>query len=317
MDKRVKETIGILIGDFIVIDYSKDKKKYLCKCQKCGEEKYLSKSDFKRIGSILCKCTRSGVNKGDKYYKLTALQRDMSRLGEGRVQWLWQCDCGNIISAPLNRIKNGNTKSCGCLNNEKRLARINKINSQLEDLTGMEFTRLTVIRQATSEEILNRPKGSRYWYCKCQCGADHIVSTSDLKGEKVKSCGCLISYGEEKIANLLFENNICYQKSYIFSDLKAQRQLRYDFAILDSDNNLMYLIEYDGIQHFSERDQFQKGTNSFKKNQIRDELKNKYCLEKNIPLIRIPYTHLKKITIDDLKLETSTFILKGDDEENA
>lgn len=47
MDKRVQKTIGTIIGDFIVKDYSPDIHKYLCKCQKCGEEKYLLKSSFK------------------------------------------------------------------------------------------------------------------------------------------------------------------------------------------------------------------------------------------------------------------------------
>lgn len=41
-----------------------------------------------------------------------------------------------------------------------------------------------------------------------------------------------------------------------------------------------------------------------------DELKNEWCKNNNIALIRIPYTHLNRITIEDLKIETSNFILK-------
>lgn len=58
---------------------------------------------------------------------------------------------------------------------------------KLVDLTGREFTRLRVIRRAE-----NKP-GSRQvlWQCECSCGNTAIVSSSDLVGEKVKSCGCL------------------------------------------------------------------------------------------------------------------------------
>ena len=33
------------------------------------------------------------------------------------------------------------------------------------------------------------------------------------------------------------------------------------------------------------------------------------CKENNIPLIRIPYTHLNKLCLEDLLLETSNFIV--------
>lgn len=48
---------------------------------------------------------------------------------------------------------------------------------------------------------------------------------------------------------------------------------------------------------------------TLKNTQAHDKIKNKWCKENNIPLIRIPYTHLDKISIDDLKLETSKFII--------
>ena len=41
-----------------------------------------------------------------------------------------------------------------------------------------------------------------------------------------------------------------------------------------------------------------------------DKLKNQWCVDHNIPLIRIPYTHFSKICIDDLKPETTQFLIK-------
>ena len=49
--------------------------------------------------------------------------------------------------------------------------------------------------------------------------------------------------------------------------------------------------------------------------QKRDMYKNNFCFENDIPIIRIPYTHLNKLHIQDLLPETSPFLLQKPDEE--
>lgn len=62
------------------------------------------------------------------------------------------------------------------------------------------------------------------------------------------------------------------------------------------------LIEYDGEQHFRATE-YMGGEKKWKENQIRDKLKNAYCLENNITLIRIEYTQFNNIeTILEQKL---------------
>lgn len=66
------------------------------------------------------------------------------------------------------------------------------------------------------------------------------------------SCGCLKqSQGEYIIENILKKNNISYKKEYVFSDLLSPKNgyLRFDFAILDDNNMVKKLIEYDGETH--------------------------------------------------------------------
>jgi hypothetical protein len=98
------------------------------------------------------------------------------------------------------------------------------------------------------------------------------------------------------------------QKSFQDCLLKSGRKGRFDFFI-----NNQYIIEFDGSQHFS-----WKGNNTwnnkdkFKTTRENDLVKNKYCFEHNIPLIRIPYNI--KYTIDDLKLETTRFLLTPENE---
>jgi hypothetical protein len=56
---------------------------------------------------------------------------------------------------------------------------------KLIDLTGKTFNRLTVIERDTTKSKRTR------WICKCSCGTETVVLGSDLKDQKVKSCGCL------------------------------------------------------------------------------------------------------------------------------
>ena len=139
------------------------------------------------------------------------------------------------------------------------------------------------------------------------------MGTSDLKKGKVRSCGCLNSRGEQKITKILTENNYRFAKQFFFEDLKNsynERHYFYDFGILDENNVLQYLIEFDGIQHFSSEHQFGKdGEKSFKQIQERDKIKNHYCWNHNIPLIRIPYTKLESLNINDLNIKTTKFLL--------
>lgn len=47
--------------------------------------------------------------------------------------------------------------------------------------------------------------------------------------------------------------------------------------------------------------------------QKRDNNKTLWCKRNNIPLIRIPYWHLKNLKIKDLMLETSKFLVSNGD----
>lgn len=55
-----------------------------------------------------------------------------------------------------------------------------------ENLSGKRFNKLVVLRRAE-----NNKNGSARWICKCDCGNITTVSAGNLKGNSVKSCGCL------------------------------------------------------------------------------------------------------------------------------
>ena len=100
-----------------------------------------------------------------------------------------------------------------------------------------------------------------------------------------------------------------YKQEYIFNDCRDTNPLPFDFAIEDK-NGRAYLLEYDGGQHFEEISHWGKLEDRRK----HDLIKNQYCFKNNIRLIRIPYD--TKYTIDDLKPETTRFLLTPENEQD-
>ena len=55
---------------------------------------------------------------GFKFGKLTVIEKTSKRLC-GHVVWRCRCDCGNVKDTIGFRLKNGDARSCGCLQSEK------------------------------------------------------------------------------------------------------------------------------------------------------------------------------------------------------
>ncbi len=97
------------------------------------------------------------------------------------------------------------------------------------------------------------------------------------------------SRGEDYIKNYLENNNIYYIRNHIFDGCKNKKGLRFDFYLQALDT----IIEYDGEHHFKENKYFGIGNLEYvRKN---DEIKNRFCRENNIKMIRIPYYDYDKI----------------------
>jgi hypothetical protein len=58
-----------------------------------------------------------------KFGRLTVLGEAPHRSADGRVMWQLRCDCGTEFERTAKVVKNGNTKSCGCLAREMTAAR--------------------------------------------------------------------------------------------------------------------------------------------------------------------------------------------------
>lgn len=188
-----------------------------------------------------------------------------------------KCQCGTIKEVRISYILDGRSKDCGC-------GRKNTISNLFsKDLVGQRFGKLLVV-----ENIEGRSKTGRKLYkCLCDCGNEIILHTNQLTTHHTNSCGCLLSYYNMCIKQWLTDNKIKFKAEYTIR--YNCTTYRFDFFL--PDYNLF--IEYDGKQHFepvryytqSDEEMIQ----AFQETQKRDAIKNKYCEENNINLLRIPY----------------------------
>lgn len=126
---------------------------------------------------------------------------------------------------------------------------------------------------------------------KCACGrvfTTSFVNYSKYGVDTCYSCSRKESEGERDIRRLLELYGVNFIKEKRFVDCRDIKPLPFDFYL--PDYNLC--IEFDGMQHFEPR----FGERKFKITQKHDKIKNQYCEDNNINLIRIPYWEGSKIS---------------------
>ena len=260
-----------------------------CRCD-CGNEKDVLSTSLTSGHTQSCGCLQkektSAANKrnidlvGHRFGRLVVLSRSTTS-----AKWVCRCDCGNLVEVTTTHLKTGHTKSCGCLQKD--------ITSEVRgiNLNRQRFGLLTVEGLDIEKSISEK----KYWVCQCDCGSRISVSTGDLRSGNTQSCGCSkLSHGEMKIKSLLEEYNIPFEQEKSFPDCvnpSTNRLLRFDFFV-----NNQYLIEFDGKQHYEQSLNWEP----LEDIQRRDRIKDAWCKEHNITLIRIPYTRLNTLTIEDL-----------------
>ncbi|OZV12372.1 hypothetical protein CIW83_09765 [Tissierella sp. P1] len=139
---------------------------------------------------------------GQKFGRLTILKKNR-RNKWGQILWLCKCDCGNTCEVISSSLRNGATKSCGCLQKEKARINGNKIGGKNRHyLEGKKFGKLTAIKE------VGRGNGGNIIYeCECECGNTIEIESRNLRNGATKSCGCLQREKAEMNISNLFEHN--------------------------------------------------------------------------------------------------------------
>ena len=109
---------------------------------------------------------------------------------------------------------------------------------------------------------------------------------------KMQGCpNCIkISKGEKTLSEFLKRKNINYISQMRFKECIDKQKLPFDFYIPEKN----ICIEFDGIIHF-EPVKFMGGEEKFIDRKRKDNIKNQFCINNKINLIRIPYNKINNI----------------------
>lgn len=220
--------------------------------------------------------------------------------------------CGKIFKARINNIKNGHTRSCGCYSLEQSIKNIKEYNAKgLPVWNKHEYKEGDEVGDYGVKYIKedgHQGKARKGIFGCPICHTYFSALIDNVSTGKTKGCGNHHSVGEERL-RLIFDNlgiKYEYQKSFPdnFSSI-THYPYHYDYYL--PDYNLC--IEYDGIQHFSYKENTAGWNNkeNYLQTQHNDKEKNEYCASHNINLLRIPYTDLSILNEQYIQKKLSTY----------
>jgi very-short-patch-repair endonuclease len=96
---------------------------------------------------------------------------------------------------------------------------------------------------------------------------------------------CSESIGEKKIREILTKNSVVFETEKSFEGCKYKHQLKFDFYLPNHNT----CIEFDGQQHFKKWEKWNDRDVDLENRIKRDKIKNQFCLDNNIKLLRIRY----------------------------
>ena len=272
----------------MLYNYNGGKRTYArCLCD-CGNERIVKIDELVTGKVIACnECTEQlrieKVRKdytGQRFGRLVVKEMLYNYGPNNRTHALCICDCGNEKIVDMRNLIGGSVRSCGCWERESRFERSHYI-----DITGNKYGKLTVIGLSGNKYS----NGAVLWDCECECGNHVQASYTSLTKGQTLSCGCRKnSKWEDFIDNYLRSQNIDFVREKRFPDCKniqGNNTLPFDFYI----ESLNLIIEYDGEHHFRPI-AYWGGQEKFEITKRNDNIKNEYCKNSNIKLLRLPYT---------------------------
>ncbi len=273
----------------IMGDYIGNKIKIKCKCLIDGTEWYAQPNHLlEGHGCPQCSAKKLAISKRnthDKFIQTLKLKNSnilvLGQYVDAKTKikcrclidgYEWETTPNNLLNGtgcPMcGRIKNINSKK---MTHEEFILKLNNINSNI-----------IVIDKYIASSYKIKVK------CK-QC--DCIWETTPNNLLRNHGCPkCNESKGEKLISQILTNHLIDYIQQYKFEDCKNIKSLPFDFYL----PNYNICIEYDGEQHFKPIKYF-GGQKAFQSQQQKDEIKNKYCQDNKIKLIRISYRDYENI----------------------
>lgn len=275
----------------LLSDYQSMRKRIDCQCNKCGFKWKATASNLKR-GTRCPSCAKKDLFKKRTFTQEQFEERAYQNYPEIEIigQYLNQdsyveCHCkkcennfqvwGNSILSgkikqicPYCRIDIRSTR----LSNQEFINRVKEIHPDIEVMGDFSTTR---------EKI------------KLKCNKCGYIWDGRANLLLFNHCGCpkcKESKGEKRVSNWLEKNGYIFLRQHKFDDCKDKKPLPFDFFLPE----LNICIEYDGMQHYFPYAYF-KGEEKLQYTQRHDNMKNSFCENNNIKLIRISYLEYDEI----------------------
>ena len=293
---------------------------YWCKCS-CGNPELVlvSATNLRKQRVKSCGC----LHKNSKHFIKRVPGAIVNKwellsffIKNNKKYWKVKCSCCGeetiILNSCLHKhfCKKRQKEGRILLKNVKEHPVINETPTNVKELTGTFFGKMEVLGYCC--KILDY----HYWVCKCHnCNQIKIMSSTTLRSKKTFACGCVNSLGELKITQFLIKNDIKFISQYKFQDCVNIKELKFDFLVYYPNTNDFFMLEFQGKQHeeptsFSSDKSKEAMEANLKYNQLRDNIKRKYCKNNNIELLEISckdYDNIEEILAKKLgiKLENT------------
>ena len=192
--------------------------------------------------------------------------------------------------------KNGYRTKCKCCTKEGRKIREKTTketyNIKLKESLGENY------------KIVSEYNSNKIEILHLKCGKTRFSTPSNGLRRRCPYCVNNNSYISRIFHNFLNYNELKYEVEYKISECKNILPLPFDFALFN-EKRLICLVEIDGEQHF-------KGNYRYNTSEIqrRDKIKNNYCRDNHIELIRIQYNTDNFITDFENILKKFNFNIK-------
>jgi hypothetical protein len=272
-------------GEIFQVDFKTFKRDERYKCKKCSKQE-ARKMEFKKLQDF--------VKNNKKGFELSCNESDYKT---ARSALLMKCDKGHIYNTRGMDIKRYGCPICSGFYQDTE-----SFKNRIYKLVGDEYTVLGEYKGADKKIKIKHNVCGHIW--------NPIASNFVNNGRRCPKCA--YSKGEDMICKILDKNKLNYQAQYRFNDCKNIKPLPFDFAIFNKDNELLFLIEYQGEQHYQpvkfNSISDEKANENLVNTRKRDNMKKIYCENNSITLLIIKYNefeNLEKIInkkLDEYKL---------------
>ena len=204
--------------------------------------------------------------------------------------------CGYLWSATLSNVTS--SKKTGCPNCAGNIPIKTKEEAQAKVDEAHGKDKIIV------EEYAGNVRSKSLFICvKCkQLWSSTLDSVTN--GKKTGCPHCKQWKHMKKVGKLiekLLPKGFTLKSEHTFNELRHRGLLKIDFAILDSENNVVGLIEVNGKQHYEYVPHFHRnGVSDYLDQVERDNKKAVFAVENNYPLLVVPYWVRKSADINAL-----------------